>query len=167
MGLRLHDELLQRMPWSEADEIVETVRAAVSAMDSSLLSMGCGSYRRKAETCGDVDVLIVLHPRATPSPQSAECASAPTQTEAAVLAELVKRLTNSGENEKKREEALFSSSQGSSRTISREAEAGIVTRWRKRSITAPSISASASSRAANDSCVLPHFSAVAKPTFPF
>ncbi|XP_056331307.1 DNA polymerase lambda [Danio aesculapii] len=61
VGLKHYDDLLERMPRSEAKAIEKAVKDAVHNVDPQLLAMACGSYRRGRSTCGDVDVLIT-HP---------------------------------------------------------------------------------------------------------
>ncbi|XP_013421997.1 DNA polymerase lambda isoform X2 [Lingula anatina] len=61
VGLKYYDELLDRMPREEAAEIEATVKEAALSIQSGLIAMACGSYRRGKKTCGDVDVLIT-HP---------------------------------------------------------------------------------------------------------
>ena len=60
IGIKYYDWIKQRMPWTEAHQIVEIVRSKVNLLSSNLTSQvfGAGSYRRKKETCGDVDILI-------------------------------------------------------------------------------------------------------------
>jgi DNA polymerase/3'-5' exonuclease PolX len=55
VGLEFYRDLQLRMPWSEADQIAKRIRDLVPAR---LTVTVCGSYRRKKETCGDIDVLI-------------------------------------------------------------------------------------------------------------
>nr|XP_046261214.1 DNA polymerase lambda [Scatophagus argus]XP_046261215.1 DNA polymerase lambda [Scatophagus argus] len=61
IGLKHYDDFLDRMPREEAAAIETVVRDAVQAIDSHLVAIACGSYRRGKATCGDVDVLI-SHP---------------------------------------------------------------------------------------------------------
>ncbi|KAJ0044281.1 hypothetical protein NL108_003750, partial [Boleophthalmus pectinirostris] len=61
IGLKHYKDFLERMPREEAGAIEKMVRDAAQAIDPSLLSLACGSYRRGKATCGDVDVLIT-HP---------------------------------------------------------------------------------------------------------
>jgi DNA polymerase/3'-5' exonuclease PolX len=59
IGLRYFEEFRQRMPRQEASEIIAVVRTVVHDLFGARLRMeACGSYRRGAETCGDVDVLL-------------------------------------------------------------------------------------------------------------
>ncbi|XP_066517139.1 DNA polymerase lambda [Hoplias malabaricus] len=64
IGLKHYDDFLDRMPRSEAAAIEKTVREAAHSVNSELLVVACGSYRRGKPTCGDVDVLIT-HPDGT------------------------------------------------------------------------------------------------------
>ncbi|CAM4488195.1 unnamed protein product [Leuciscus chuanchicus] len=61
IGLKHYDDLLERMPRFEANAIEKKVEEAAHSVDSQLVVMACGSYRRGKTTCGDVDVLIT-HP---------------------------------------------------------------------------------------------------------
>ena len=60
IGLRHFYDFKERIPRAECEEILEAVRAAVRALwpHKGLLVEMTGSYRRGAETCGDVDLLI-------------------------------------------------------------------------------------------------------------
>ena len=51
-----------RIPRDEARTIGDTVAAAAAATEAGAEAMTCGSYRRGAESCGDVDVLIFPPP---------------------------------------------------------------------------------------------------------
>uniref|UniRef100_A0A2C9K182 DNA polymerase n=1 Tax=Biomphalaria glabrata TaxID=6526 RepID=A0A2C9K182_BIOGL len=61
VGVRLYDELLDRMPREEAGEIEKVVREAAESIQEGIIAQACGSYRRGKATCGDVDVLVT-HP---------------------------------------------------------------------------------------------------------
>ncbi|ELU14231.1 hypothetical protein CAPTEDRAFT_169992 [Capitella teleta] len=61
IGLQYYEELLDRMPRSEAAEIEAVVVKAAKDIDENMIAMACGSFRRGKATCGDVDVLIT-HP---------------------------------------------------------------------------------------------------------
>ncbi|XP_029356670.1 DNA polymerase lambda isoform X2 [Echeneis naucrates] len=61
IGLKHYDDFLDRMPREEAAQIEKVVKDTTQAIDSGLVAMACGSYRRGKATCGDVDVLI-SHP---------------------------------------------------------------------------------------------------------
>ncbi|KAA0722256.1 DNA polymerase lambda [Triplophysa tibetana] len=61
IGLKHYDDLLERMPRIEAAAIKRTVKEAAHNVDTQLVVVTCGSYRRGKSTCGDVDVLIT-HP---------------------------------------------------------------------------------------------------------
>jgi DNA polymerase lambda len=65
VGVKYYDELLQRIPRSEVEEIELVVKKAFQdliikqgADVSKLQVITCGSYRRLLPTCGDVDILI-------------------------------------------------------------------------------------------------------------
>ncbi|XP_056626806.1 DNA polymerase lambda isoform X2 [Triplophysa dalaica] len=61
IGLKHYDDLLERMHRSEAAAIERQVKEAAHNVDTQLVVVTCGSYRRGKSTCGDVDVLIT-HP---------------------------------------------------------------------------------------------------------
>ncbi|XP_077311466.1 DNA polymerase lambda [Lithobates pipiens] len=61
IGLKHYEDFLDRMPREEAGRIEETVRKEAKNINTELISIGCGSYRRQKSTCGDVDVLVT-HP---------------------------------------------------------------------------------------------------------
>ncbi|ESO96863.1 hypothetical protein LOTGIDRAFT_72491, partial [Lottia gigantea] len=61
VGVRLYDDILDRMSREEAGEIEEVVREAAESLQDGIIAQACGSYRRGKATCGDVDVLIT-HP---------------------------------------------------------------------------------------------------------
>ena len=61
VGLTYYNDLKLRMSWDEADKISTMVKRFVHGYDKDLLVTVCGSYRRKKQTCGDIDVLIT-HP---------------------------------------------------------------------------------------------------------
>ncbi|CAI9554404.1 unnamed protein product [Staurois parvus] len=61
IGLKHYEDFLDRMPREEAGMIEDTVRKAAKDINTELMSIACGSYRRQKSTCGDVDVLIT-HP---------------------------------------------------------------------------------------------------------
>lgn len=58
--LKYYDDLIERMPRSEAGQLVSKVNeAAIKVYGAGkAIVIGAGSYRREKETCGDVDVLI-------------------------------------------------------------------------------------------------------------
>ncbi|KAL5021152.1 hypothetical protein ScPMuIL_000307 [Solemya velum] len=61
VGLRLYDDILDRMSREEAGKIEQVVREAAEAIQPGIVAQACGSYRRGKKTCGDVDVLVT-HP---------------------------------------------------------------------------------------------------------
>ncbi|XP_005091641.1 DNA polymerase lambda [Aplysia californica] len=61
VGVRLYQDLLDRMPREEAAEIEKVVREAAESIQEGVVAQACGSYRRGKATCGDVDVLVT-HP---------------------------------------------------------------------------------------------------------
>ena len=58
VGLDFYHDLKKRMPWSEADQIANSIVDCISKLNSNLIVQVCGSYRRKKPTCGDLDVLV-------------------------------------------------------------------------------------------------------------
>ncbi|KAL8563394.1 hypothetical protein ACOMHN_063391 [Nucella lapillus] len=61
VGVRLYEDLLDRMPREEAAEIETVVREAAEAIQPGIVAQACGSYRRGKADCGDVDILLT-HP---------------------------------------------------------------------------------------------------------
>jgi DNA polymerase/3'-5' exonuclease PolX len=61
VGIKFYDDLKTRMPWSEADKIANKIIKIIFNYDNIISVRVCGSYRRKKETCGDLDILI-SHP---------------------------------------------------------------------------------------------------------
>jgi DNA polymerase/3'-5' exonuclease PolX len=87
IGLRYFEEFRQRIPRAEAAQIIEVVRSAIQRLACPGLRMeACGSYRRGAPTCGDVDILVTVG-RVT----SASWSRA-TALESEVLSRLLKEL---------------------------------------------------------------------------
>jgi DNA polymerase/3'-5' exonuclease PolX len=63
VGLRHLDDLQQRIPRAEVQQIFETVRAAAQHFvpaSCGLRAEACGSFRRGAASSGDVDVLLTV-----------------------------------------------------------------------------------------------------------
>lgn len=59
IGLKYYEELQQRIPRAEASEIERRVRQTAESLDPRGFTMTtCGSYRRGASHCGDVDILF-------------------------------------------------------------------------------------------------------------
>ncbi|KAH7099804.1 Nucleotidyltransferase, partial [Auriculariales sp. MPI-PUGE-AT-0066] len=63
IGLRYYDDLNDRMPRSEAGEIFGMIKQRALDIDSKLAIEIMGSYRRRKETCGDIDILITRDPK--------------------------------------------------------------------------------------------------------
>ncbi|BFY98579.1 hypothetical protein BsWGS_01619 [Bradybaena similaris] len=61
VGVRLYDDLLDRMSREEAGEIVRIVKEGTESLQDGIIAQACGSYRRGKPTCGDVDV-VITHP---------------------------------------------------------------------------------------------------------
>ncbi|GMK59721.1 hypothetical protein CspeluHIS016_0803270 [Cutaneotrichosporon spelunceum] len=58
IGVELYDDLISRIPRDECRQLFDLIRVAALAIDSKLWIEIMGSYRRGAETSGDVDILI-------------------------------------------------------------------------------------------------------------
>jgi DNA polymerase IV len=58
LGIQYFDNLQARIPRAEADEHLAIVKEAAERLDSELVVVCLGSYRRGALDCGDVDFLI-------------------------------------------------------------------------------------------------------------
>jgi DNA polymerase/3'-5' exonuclease PolX len=58
IGLQYADELQERIPRHEVASITEIVKRDLYELDPDLIAETLGSYRRGAETCGDIDVLV-------------------------------------------------------------------------------------------------------------
>jgi DNA polymerase lambda len=61
IGLNYYHDFVVRIPRDEVDKIEKKVRETALRINSALIVLACGSYRRKKPTCGDVDILIT-HP---------------------------------------------------------------------------------------------------------
>ena len=61
IGLRHFEDFEKRIPRGEIDEIIDKVGKSVDALDSNYKLIVCGSYRRGAESSGDIDILLT-HP---------------------------------------------------------------------------------------------------------
>eukprot|EP01083_Nonionella_stella_P263709 895511_1 len=61
VGVRLYDDILQRMSRTEAAAIETCVREGVLVISARACVRVCGSFRRGKPTCGDVDILVT-HP---------------------------------------------------------------------------------------------------------
>lgn len=58
VGLEFYYDLLERIPWKEADKIAKFLQKEALNLSEKLKITVCGSYRRKLESCGDIDVLL-------------------------------------------------------------------------------------------------------------
>ena len=60
IGLQYHDDISQKIPRSEVEEIYEKVKETTERLfpDKKLIIETCGSYRRGRPSSGDVDVII-------------------------------------------------------------------------------------------------------------
>jgi len=67
LGLMYYEDLLQKMPRLEVEEITDIVRGSIyqifgSEGETKLNMIPCGSYRRGAKFCSDADYLLVWDP---------------------------------------------------------------------------------------------------------
>src|SRR5690554_2061338 len=56
--LRRYEDLLQKIPRAEVEEIEAVIQEAANAVMPGVQCITCGSYRRGKTSSGDVDVLI-------------------------------------------------------------------------------------------------------------
>lgn len=61
VGLTYYDDMEERIPRGEVTKLGKILGKAVKRVDTNLVFEICGSYRRGARTCGDMDVLM-SHP---------------------------------------------------------------------------------------------------------
>eukprot|EP01129_Flabellula_baltica_P008144 TRINITY_DN3207_c0_g1_i1.p1 TRINITY_DN3207_c0_g1~~TRINITY_DN3207_c0_g1_i1.p1 ORF type:complete len:367 (-),score=76.07 TRINITY_DN3207_c0_g1_i1:9-1109(-) len=64
LGLKYYEDMQLRIPRDEISEIVKVVKEEVKKLDDKIVVKCCGSYRRGAATCGDIDLLLT-HPKFT------------------------------------------------------------------------------------------------------
>lgn len=64
LGLKFYEEFQQRIPREEVAEFEKIALKELNKLDPELKGTICGSYRRQAATCGDIDMLIT-HPKYT------------------------------------------------------------------------------------------------------
>ncbi len=62
MGLKYYDDLKERIPRTEMNELKKVIETFIKAVDKELIFEICGSYRRGLETSGDIDILV-SHPK--------------------------------------------------------------------------------------------------------
>ena len=65
IGLNRLDDLQHRIPRDEIAEIFSIIRAEAQDIEPGVEAQVCGSYRRGAPSCGDIDILFVP-PEGTP-----------------------------------------------------------------------------------------------------
>ena len=62
VGVKYYHDLLKRVPRKDVDEISKTISATLRDIQNEygwkIKMRVCGSYRRRCETCGDMDVLL-------------------------------------------------------------------------------------------------------------
>ncbi|GAA6048993.1 hypothetical protein JCM3770_005430 [Rhodotorula araucariae] len=62
IGLEYYEDLLDRIPRAEMTELYEAVRAIAREIDPKLVVECMGSYRRGADSSGDIDLLVTRDP---------------------------------------------------------------------------------------------------------
>jgi DNA polymerase beta len=58
LGLKHYEDADKRIPRTEITQIYEIFKQRINSLDPDLTAKFCGSYRRKLNTSGDIDVLI-------------------------------------------------------------------------------------------------------------
>ena len=58
IGLKYFEDLQQRIPRKEIEDMEILLRRELNKLNSNLMFNICGSYRRGRVTCGDIDILI-------------------------------------------------------------------------------------------------------------
>jgi DNA polymerase/3'-5' exonuclease PolX len=58
VGIQYYDELQSKIPRDEVRQLEKTVAKVLLDIDENFWHTVCGSYRRGAELCGDIDMLI-------------------------------------------------------------------------------------------------------------
>ncbi|KAL5478955.1 hypothetical protein ACEPAI_2242 [Sanghuangporus weigelae] len=58
IGLKYYDDINTRIPRKEVEEIFNLIKSIALGIDPKLSFQLMGSYRRGAETCGDIDILM-------------------------------------------------------------------------------------------------------------
>jgi len=61
LGLKYYEDMETRIPRGEVSKLSKILKRAIKTVDKGLVFEVCGSYRRGARTCGDMDVLM-SHP---------------------------------------------------------------------------------------------------------
>ena len=61
IGLKYVDEFEKRIPRAEIRESESRIRRIIKNLDQKFIMTVCGSYRRRAATSGDIDILLT-HP---------------------------------------------------------------------------------------------------------
>jgi DNA polymerase lambda len=77
LGLMYYEDLLQKMPRAEIDEITEVIRGSIcqlfgQATPSELICIPCGSYRRGLPLCSDADYLLYWDSPRDPHPSRSD-----------------------------------------------------------------------------------------------
>jgi len=58
IGLKHFEDFEERIPRKEVKEIEKRLKRVIASIDKKYLAMICGSYRRGAESSGDIDLLL-------------------------------------------------------------------------------------------------------------
>lgn len=58
LGLKYYDHFIKRIPRKEMDKHAKMIRTSIHELDPSIMCEIVGSYRRGAQSSGDIDVLI-------------------------------------------------------------------------------------------------------------
>ncbi len=59
LGLRYHNDLIERIPRAEVKQIGETILTALSKISKGITGEIAGSYRRGSLDCGDIDIIVL------------------------------------------------------------------------------------------------------------
>ncbi|EJU00591.1 Nucleotidyltransferase [Dacryopinax primogenitus] len=62
IGLKYYDDLQERIPRAEASVIFDKIKELAMTIDGNITLYIMGSYRRGAETVGDIDILLTRDP---------------------------------------------------------------------------------------------------------
>ncbi len=62
LGLKYYEDLKERIPRAEMDELKNSIETHIKAVDKDLIFEICGSYRRGLVSSGDIDILV-SHPK--------------------------------------------------------------------------------------------------------
>ncbi len=62
LGLKYYEDLKERIPRAEMDELKKNIETHMKVVDKELIFEVCGSYRRGLPSSGDIDILV-SHPK--------------------------------------------------------------------------------------------------------